>query len=871
MISLKDNVIVIENDLAEIHLSKSSAKVLKVISKRDGKDILSKEETVAFELLDKDEQPYKTNSLSLDGNVITVNTELGDFKTEVTCCDNHFIFELITNIPSSAYIANIMHIKYDYDHTDTNCVGAAGIALTYWANPVFFPIPRFKETLFRVMPHLRDKNAKYALLIASVSDHLDIIKNICQKIDKNVGIVSSTGGAYARESKVLRQNYNIQYQSNKKDIYSRIQFYKDLGVDQIDFHLGYDTFRQGDFRFVNYKDAKDFKKQITDVLEENGISASLHTYSAYIDYEADDILCHPENLKQLRVKETYTLAEDLKSDSEYVKVEENIDGVITETGFYSKNTPYVFIDGEIIAIEKDENGLRIVSRATSGSKEEDHKKGSKVIRPFGFYHSYFPLPDSELFLEVARRTAKTYNEGGFKMIYLDALDSICSLTSRSEYWFYYAKFICELLKYCETDPIIEASDNNCSFWAARGRAGAWDPPARAYKGWNKLHTSSNKNLMEYYQVPILGWYDLYPPNKNNIGNHHTKYQHTDDIDYLGALSVMYGFPFAYRGIVPGSTTSLAAKRNMAIFKEYDNLRKQEYFSESYRNKLKESPYELKLVNKGKKYTFIEKDYQKEKFYDLNNEERNKAEFNNPFGKQTPFVRIEALLSSKKKNPTLVLPLDENKNLKEQTLEIVYPSPLNISNNVALKVNVLGNGKKGSAIAVKLRNIGIRTMAEYIIDTDFEGWREFILIETDNGERPDLPFDKREHQWNIYGSLFDFSKVTKATIELTENVDGVRMSSITACEHLYDVLSNPTVKIGESEVKFDCEIKSSDYIEFDGKKAVVIDRYGNERPIHFTSTLIAPRGKFKAELTAKSLNKLPARAILTFGFTGKEIK
>ena len=98
-----------------------------------------------------------------------------------------------------------------------------------------------------------------------------------------------------------------------------------------------------------------------------------------------------------------------------------------------------------------------------------------------------------------------------------------------------------------------------------------------------------------------------------------------------------------------------------------------------------------------------------------------------------------------------------------------------------------------------------------------------------------------------------------------------MSSIIAYEHTHELLKNPTVKIGNMAVMFECELQSGDFIEFDGKRAVVIDRFANEKPIWFTSNLKAPRGKFKAELTARALNRGVARAQLTFGFTGKEIK
>jgi hypothetical protein len=65
--------------------------------------------------------------------------------------------------------------------------------------------------------------------------------------------------------------------------------------------------------------------------------------------------------------------------------------------------------------------------------------------------------------------------------------------------------------------------------------------------------------------------------------------------------------------------------------------------------------------------------------------------------------------------------------------------------------------------------------------------------------------------------------------------------------------------------------SSDFIEFDGAQAKVIDRYGNEKTVWFSGELKVPTGSFEAKLTAKPLNGGIARAQLTFGFTGEEIE
>ena len=230
------------------------------------------------------------------------------------------------------------------------------------------------------------------------------------------------------------------------------------------------------------------------------------------------------------------------------------------------------------------------------------------------------------------------------------------------------------------------------------------------------------------------------------------------------------------------------------------------------------------------------------------------------------------MSSNERNSTVLMEFDKNKDLLSQKLEKSFGCEMDFSNQLAKKVSVFGNGKKG-AIAIKLRcaTNSEKGYTEYIIDTDFDGWRDFILLECDNGERPDLPFDEKERFLAIYRSGFHHHRVTDISIETCGDVDGVRISDIETVEHTYEVLKYPTVTIGNESVHFECELMSTDFIEFDGKTAKVIDRYANEKEIYFEGSITAPKGDFSAELTANVLNKTTPRAQLTCIFTGNIVK
>jgi hypothetical protein len=193
--------------------------------------------------------------------------------------------------------------------------------------------------------------------------------------------------------------------------------------------------------------------------------------------------------------------------------------------------------------------------------------------------------------------------------------------------------------------------------------------------------------------------------------------------------------------------------------------------------------------------------------------------------------------------------------------------------LAMKVRVKGNGKKG-VVAIRLRagSVSAKGYGLYTIDTDFEGWRDFVLLEADNGDRPDLVFERDSHDYPVFRTGLKCERMSSCGIEVDGDVEGVLVSSVVACRQVYNVIKNPAVTIGDTRVMFECEIKSSDFIEYDGTTAKVIDRYGNEKSIWFEGALTAPHGAFKAEVSyQESLNACPVNVHLTVGETGKEIK
>lgn len=875
-INMTGKSIVLENRYVKILFSREDARVESIFDKVHGKE-LKGEDTHFFCLVAQDKETVVApTAIGCTDGCVTVETPLGAFQVAVVQEEEYFTFELLSELPAASYKGILAHAKYDYDFSGKGNTGAAGIAMTYWANPCFYPDAKARETKAEAVTSLRSKGAKYGLIVAPITEHKQIIKKLCLTIDPNQGIVTKYGGAWARDAKPNCGNYMLELESDAAFIQRRLPLYKKLGLDQVDIHQWPTTFRQGDFKYLRYDNPAEFKKNVVDVLRENGFGAGLHTYSSYIDYESAPILSDPKWQKDLGVLETVTLAEDIDENAGFIPTVESTDHISNQDGFLSRNTPFLLIGEELIRFEMDTHGFRVAQRGVCGTKPAAHTKGEKISHIEGLYRMITPTMGSELFFQIARDTAKAYNEGGYEMIYADALDGIYHHCGENpeHAWYYLAAFVHEILIRCNTTPIFDCSTRSPSLWLIRGRYGNIDTPKRGYKRWNKaFHLPLNLQYMDMYMQPSLGWFWFYPTEDEYPGNSHTKYMHTDAVEYMGALAVMYNFNMVYVDMEEGKNESCrACDRNIAIYRKYDELRKADYFTEETLEKVRAGKWEYHIVQRDDgSYVFVEKDYQNKKLYDLTDAQRNKAAYSNPFAAQKPFLRLEALMAAQGTEQEALLALDKERELTGQVLEKSFDGSVDLSTKLARKVSICGNGKPG-IIAIKLY-AGITTAksyAEYIIDTDFEGWREFTLLESDNGERSDVALGSEVDVYQVYRHDFDHKHVTKIAVEATGDMTGVKMGDIVAVNHMYEVLKNPTVRVGDSAVTFECELTSTEYIEFDGVQAKVIDRYGNEKAVWFSGELTVPAGSFEAELTAKPLNGGVARAQLTFGFTGQEV-
>ncbi len=880
--------VVLENDFFSYSVG-YDAKVLSFVDKASGNNYIANNDSPYFCYLNTDGKGSKANPINMefDNGVFAFGFISGAYvviKPEVK--ETYISFEITDVSHICCYNLVFANTIVEYPITeDEDIFGMSTLAMKVNTHSVSWPSYKEMKAGGIVYSECGILGAKVAILGAPISKHVDFLKNIAMDIPKgDAPVAYGVGGPWARENKGERGDYIIISAAKPEQLANDLKMYTDLNVDQLDFHKGA-PFRQGDFYFFTDEtgEASAFKEKMVSQLTPHRITAGLHTYSFYIAPDASGILKEPKWQKQLLPAEKYVLAEDLDAEATTLLTEENTDIASKITGYRALASEYILIDEELIKITPLEiggNSLGTLTRGCAETTPSVHKKGAKITRIASYYSGLCPIIDSELFYEVARRTAKAYNEGGFGMIYFDALDGVSRhVTDKNLGWYYAARFVTEVLKYTHDTPIAEMSYFVPPFYLARGRAGAWDHPRRGYKIWNTSHVNSNKKMLDNYLCAILGWYNLYPIAPAHFPpSTHVKYEFFDDIDHMASLAVAYDYGMVYQNIAHNTLALPAVKRNTDRYALYNKLRKENYFSDEIRSKVRNGKYEYALTDKGENnYSFVEKSYSPKKIINIDDADFNTTSHNNPFGEQKPFIRFEAFPATDGKDPIVAIKLDENLPLKEQTLRAEYPvlDPLKAADHYGLHVKVHGNGSNTDAIVIRLQGVieGDHNACDYFIPLNFNGWKDFYLVDLDNREYENYKFEGIDQSSYLsLRGMTNFNRLQTVQVYTTGECDGVKMSNVELCEWYVNDVVDPTIKIGNDTLTFKCTLHGGEYIEYaQGGDAVIYDKDGNGRAVDAViGEVNAPSGDFTAKVSRSNTGS-NAKVRLTFGFTGEEIK
>lgn len=775
----------------------------------------------------KDGKPAPSVSLSRDGETLTVRFKAEDgsllpqtARFRVAAAKRFLTLELLEVTGGDWYSLEFGRAKVAINYADPKeTLGATTISMAVGSIPDAMPgqSTQLGGRTYRVTA---ERGAKIALIAAPISELRDAMKEAVSAITDPAMPVSKAGGPWAMDIPKGRGNYIITSSAiTAETVPAWIDHLGKFGIDQVDFHQG-GAFRQGDFAFkpeAYPKGVADFR-EMSDRLRENGMIAGLHTYAEFLNPQSCYVtpVPHPD----LDAMAEFTLSADLDAESKSLFVDESTADVSTVTGFFVRNSLYLRIGDELVRFGKPSKdspfGFAECERGALGTKATSHAKGAKVEQMTHLFGLFAPKVGSELFLEIARRTAQTYNEGGFSMIYLDALDGTGATVADKELvWFYDTLFVGEIVKNCVDPPLMEYSTMNANIWLCRSRMGAWDCAHKGFRRFFDLHVASNRVSADAAFLPgQFGWLAISPAGGDELPGFQRHPIFTEDIHYLGAklLGNRYGYSILD---IPLEGTTPAAERNGAILKRYRDFGREGNPSAETLEKCRDPNRDFVLLSADGEKPAVLREACLGRF--KLDADHSTAEFENRFAEQVPYLRIENRWSVDENSPDAIplIELEENAPGKHLTTAKFDP-PLDLSKNLGMGLWIFGDGG-GQKINVRVESSPhlVSGHNDHFVTVDFTGWRFIPLVEAENGLEP-------METWPVpcggnyaeFREKVHYQSVTAVHLQVVGDAEKLRFRTLKAFPVRGEPLVNPSLEIAGKTVAFRGEIPAGSFLEFD---------------------------------------------------------
>jgi hypothetical protein len=674
--SLVDNGnIVLENNYLKYVITKNG-KNLHFIDNLTGIDYLQKDSTSHCAYIIQEDHIHYADFVLLRENKLFIEFEKCDVKAEIEIKrnDEYILFEVNAidgQIKSFTFLNIPLILKGMSDEQYATC------ALALNQNTHVRQLPVLQTHLWATTyEHFGIKGAKVAVLGLPMDSILHSIRNIMESTKALPH--SRAGGAWATENKEGYGSYLMNFGSlTEKTVDEWISMCKNWGFNQIDNHGG-GFFNFGELKIDSIRFPggwNDFCK-INSRLNNAGISSILHTYAYFIDKKSKYVTpsVHPD----LGYFDSFTLAQPVSEEDSVIVVNESTADISTTIGFFVRNSVSLRIGEELIEFtgvsKTPPYKFTGCKRGMHGTKKSPYKANEEAFHLKEVYGRFIPGPETQLFKQIAKRTAEVVNKGGFNGIYLDAVDGGDVLRGGENFWYYPSQFIFEIARHLEKPVGMEMASMSHFWWHYRSRWQAWDSPFRGYKRFIDIHLAAIKSPNEFLTGTIksndfehgvwrgdtalinkyaalkngalmlpftLGWW------ANNIGQSpQTETTFPDDIEYLACKMIGNDAGIAILGGFDDGTLEAIPlfKRSSSIIKQYERLRHSNYFNDSVKTMLRQPGKEFKLFQDDKgRWNFRPAIYQKHKISGGSNPSM-KWTVNNEFKSQPVKLRIEALMS-----------------------------------------------------------------------------------------------------------------------------------------------------------------------------------------------------------------------------------
>ncbi len=723
-------------------------------------------------------------------------------------------------------------------------------------------IPGFNKTLHIYCNQQDGFLGAKAAVIGCPGDGLkDILKQVIRD-HKNLP-QTNIGGPWAIDAEITQGSYLIETgYLTETNVDGRIDIARKIGARQIDIHCG-KAIRFGDLEPNPnvYPAGLDGVKAVVDKLHEAGLAVGIHTYAFYLAKESKWVNPVPD--PRLGKHRVFTLSRDLDHDDTTVFVDEPTGGMTTVTGFLIPNSVTLQIDDELVVFSEIRTNTPYAfancSRGAWRTKPVAHSRNASVAQLRELFGLFSPDADSTLFDELARRTAEVYNDCGFDMIYLDAIDGAGALAGKHTPNYYQAKFIFELCKHLKKPAVMEMSAFDSHFWFARSRMGAWDVPSKAYRMFINNHYIDNLRYAKSFLPRNIGWWAIWdwtPKDRVRMFQ--------DDIEYILCKSLASGDSLSWiECFTPESYARSASQRRFApLIKQYESLRLLNYLPESTRKRLGElnQDFTLEQADDGR-WQFRPVVYDRHIVTDIDGhanvwKTRNRyqgqpvqlrieanlslARYDDPRGQVVEDFSTTGAFSDKQSSSGVTFSLEPvSSPTKTGSLSAAY-----VAKNSQEDANgawCMTTKQFNSAVDFSKRGFGVwihgdgnrevlnfmwkapasicMGIDEHYVVVDFEGWKyvEFIEPESDRVGAYNWPYRRATGAPYVETAWVSYDRINSLTIGCIDIPRGreVRcyISPIKALPHVPAKLTNPSITIDGKTVEFPVALESGYYIDF----------------------------------------------------------
>jgi len=673
------DVITIENNNFKYALAKDG-KNLHFIDKISGIDYLKIDSASFCASVRTNGKEYNVTSVTKKGNMLFLEFNNTGINVEVSFIKSkdHIEFE-VTKITGPAESLTFINIPLKLEGMPYEPFATCVLSMNLFTR--VRELPALQSHLWATCyKRFGIKGAKVTMVGVPQKQILPVIREVMEHA-KDVPH-SDKGGAWAQMQKEGYGSYLMNFGTlNEKTIDEWIKMCQSLGFNQIDNHGGgADFFKFGDFVLNTEKwpDGWESFKRINKRLHDAGISSIFHTYAFFIDKNSKYVTPLPS--KDLGYFNSFTLAKPLMEGDTEVIVNESTANISTTTGFFVRNSLSLRIGTELIGFNDisptPPYKFTGCKRGVNGTKVTSHQIDEKVYHLREMFGRFVPDPESPLFDEIARNTARIVSDCGFDGIYFDAIDGSDILAGEENFWYYGTKFIFEVAKQLKHPVGMEMSSMSHLWWHYRSRWQAWDRPVRGYKEFEDIHSAAIKSgrlflpqiikSNEYEHglwrgnTPLINKYAgvengglLLPLHFGWWGNQtwnppQVEPTFPDDIEYLCCKMIGNNAGLSMLGGVDEKNLDAYPlfRTLVAIIKQYEELRHKNYFNDSIRARLRQPGKEFTLIKEDNgQWNFKPVAYQKHKVAGVNHPSAQWT-VNNKFDDQPVKLRIEPLMSVK---------------------------------------------------------------------------------------------------------------------------------------------------------------------------------------------------------------------------------